>query len=87
MHETNLRVLLIEDNPPDAELLAEMLAGQDGDFPPSSGSTAWPQAERQLKQQPAVDVILLDLGLPDSDGLASLERATPAPRRTCPSLS
>ena len=32
----------------------------------------------QLKQQPAIDVILLDLGLPDSDGVASLEWATRA---------
>ena len=36
------------------------------------------QAPAQLKQQPAIDVILLDLGLPDSDGVASLEWATRA---------
>ena len=41
-------------------------------------SSAWRRPSAQLKQQPAVDVILLDLGLPDSDGLASLEWATRA---------
>ncbi len=75
MHETTLRVLLIEDNPPDADLLAEMLSGQDGGFLFVSAE-CMAQAEWQLQQQPAMDVILLDLGLPDSGGLASLERAT-----------
>ncbi len=75
MHETSLRVLLIEDNPPDAELLAEMLNGQEEDFQ-FVRAECMAQAERQLQQLPAVDVILLDLGLPDSDGLESLERAT-----------
>ncbi len=70
-----LRVLLIEDNPGDARLLAEMLAelgtqGLDCDL-------AWTDTlaagERQLGRA-GVDVVLLDLGLPDSSGLRSLQR-------------
>jgi signal transduction histidine kinase len=69
--ETNmesLRVLLIEDNPGDARLIWEMLQGSD------SGSTKLVHASglsnglAKLEHQP-FDVLLLDLGLPDSYGL------------------
>jgi signal transduction histidine kinase/DNA-binding NarL/FixJ family response regulator/HPt (histidine-containing phosphotransfer) domain-containing protein len=73
MPETNLRVLIIEDNPPDAELLAELLAGRDDHFLVERVESLR-DAELRLKRPPAADVILLDLGLPDSDGLVSLER-------------
>ena len=63
-----LRVLLIEDNPGDARLIREMLVE----------ARAWPfdllHADRLaagLDQLAAgsIDVVLLDLGLPDSAGL------------------
>jgi len=74
MSETGLRVLLIEDNPSDADLLAEVLTGEDMCVQ-IVHSECMEQAESQLERKPALDVILLDLGLPDSDGLVSLERA------------
>ena len=73
MAESDLRVLVIEDNPPDGDLLAEMLA-TDGNSFHVERVECLAQAESYLNQQPAVDVILLDLGLPDGAGLASLER-------------
>ena len=77
MHETTLRILLIEDNPPDADLLVEMVSGQDGCFQVDHVDRLT-EAEKYLKEQHSVDVVLLDLGLPDSDGLVSLEGATRA---------
>jgi diguanylate cyclase (GGDEF)-like protein/PAS domain S-box-containing protein len=74
-------VLLIEDNRGDARLLREMLNDQ----------TAWPRialthvesmtdAEAELSQR-SVDIILLDLGLPDTDGLSAVRRANNAAPR------
>src|SRR3990172_4473747 len=63
-----LRVLLIEDNPGDARLIREMLLE----------ARAWPFAVQhagrlsdglELAAAGEVDVVLLDLGLPDSQGL------------------
>jgi len=67
------RVLLVEDNPGDARLLKEMLdeAGS-ADF-----QLAWCDrlsAGLEHLAQRQTDVILLDLSLPDSQGLATLTR-------------
>jgi signal transduction histidine kinase len=67
-----LRVLLIEDNPGDARLIREMLA----DAPESvtlvhAGSLA---AGIEHLQVGDIDVVLLDLGLPDASGLTAPER-------------
>ncbi len=64
-------VLLIEDNPGDARLIREMLSEISG--------FALIHADRlsiglaMLAEQP-IDVILLDLNLPDSDGMETLTR-------------
>ncbi len=69
-----LRVLLVEDNPGDAELIAEMLR----DDVPDVASFAirhvarLADARAELDRSP-VDVVLLDLSLPDSHGLDSLQ--------------
>jgi signal transduction histidine kinase/DNA-binding response OmpR family regulator len=71
--EENLRVLLVEDNPAEAYLLQESIS-QVQHPPEIIHVEKLSQALEQLEQSP-VDAILLDLALPDSEGLATLERA------------
>ncbi|MEE4380174.1 MAG: response regulator [Candidatus Competibacteraceae bacterium] len=71
-----LRVLVVEDNPGDLLLLKEMLkdAGEeDNPFVPPFYLQEAPdkQAASQCLQQETFDIILLDLNLPDSQGLAT----------------
>jgi len=75
-----MAVLVIEDNRGDARLLREMFTD-----PRSRGATivhveTMAAAEEYLRQQ-AVDVILLDLGLPDIQGLGAVRRARAAAPR------
>jgi signal transduction histidine kinase len=67
-------LLIIEDNPGDARLLREIIqeGGSNGTEMVHVGSMA--EAERFLSGN-TVDVILLDLGLPDSKGLGAIRRA------------
>jgi signal transduction histidine kinase len=71
--EQPLRVLLIEDHPPDARLIEEMLGQARG----LSFTLAWApsltEGVQHLESQPT-DVVLLDLGLPESTGLDTLKR-------------
>jgi diguanylate cyclase (GGDEF)-like protein len=73
MPEERVRVLLVEDNPGDARLIREMLAG-----PAYFGATyQLAHAEKlaratQMGSNEHCDVILLDLNLPDSSGLETL---------------
>src|SRR5260221_1030172 len=68
-------VLLIEDNPGDADLMQEMLAD-------SSDSRFYLEWVDRLSAGLAriskgnIDAILLDFSLPDSDGLDSLKRVS-----------
>ena len=71
-----IRVLLIEDNPADARLLAEMVADM-GCTEGLACELAWSstlEAGRQRLGDDPVDVVLLDLGLPGSSGLPTLRR-------------
>jgi len=63
-------LLVIEDNPGDARLLCEMLAGERTRRV-HVGTMI--DAETHLARH-AVDVVLLDLGLPDSQGLDAIRR-------------
>jgi len=68
------RILLVEDNPGDARLIREMLA----ETPAQDFSIEWVSRladglERLGRDQ--FDVVLLDLGLPDSQGLDTLIKA------------
>ncbi len=74
-------LLLIEDNAGDARLLREMLnePGADRTHVTHVGTMA--QAEIHLAAF-AVDIILLDLGLPDAQGLSAITRAHAAASRT-----
>ena len=67
----------MEDNPGDADLLQEALAGVDEQLEITHVERL-EQAAEYLKQGGPVDAILLDLGLPDSMGMATLERANSA---------
>jgi diguanylate cyclase (GGDEF)-like protein/PAS domain S-box-containing protein len=81
MSQTSIQtVLLVEDNPGDARLLREIF-----NEPASPASTlihveSMSEAEKHLAEH-EVDVVLLDLALPDAQGLGALRRArTAAPR-------
>lgn len=69
--EKSLAVLLVEDNPTD-KLRIEKALSQAGDFPLRSG-TRLGEALRLLSEE-RFDVVLLNLGLPDSQGLETLRR-------------
>ncbi len=68
-----IKVLLIEDNPPDAVFIEEML-GEAKDF---SFDVEWKETlsiglERLAKK--GIDVVLLDLNLPDSKGFSTFTK-------------
>jgi len=67
-------VLLIEDNAGDARLLTEMLKEQGGYKTALTWVTFMREAETYLATHD-IDVILLDLGLADAQGMAALRRA------------
>lgn len=67
-------VLLVEDNPGDARLLREMFNEQEEHAPELAHVECMSAAEEHLAEH-AVDIILLDLGLPDSQGLDAVRRA------------
>src|SRR5438093_1545773 len=68
------RVLLVEDNPEEAQLLEEVLSQvATADFELEHVTTLQHAIDR-LDRERAIDVVLLDLGLPDADGLDALRR-------------
>ncbi len=72
-------LLVIEDNPGDARLLEEMLNEHPSDRTLTHVGTMV-AAEAHLAAH-AVDIILLDLGLPDAQGLDAVRRARSAAPR------
>ena len=72
--------LLIEDNPGDARLLREMFNEQGSRNTELTIVRSMAEAERYLSGH-LVDIILLDLGLPDVQGLAAVRRAHAAAPR------
>jgi signal transduction histidine kinase len=78
MRTTSLRTLLIiEDNPGDARLLREMLRENGGYQAELMLAGTMAEAEKCLAEH-LIDIILLDLGLPDAEGLAAIRRARAA---------
>jgi PAS domain S-box-containing protein len=67
------RLLLVEDNPGDARMLSEMLSEPGAHNIELIHRETMSEAEDQLALG-AVDVVLLDLGLPDVQGLAAVRR-------------
>jgi diguanylate cyclase (GGDEF)-like protein/PAS domain S-box-containing protein len=74
------RVLLIEDNPGDARLLREMFNEQGSRSTDVTIMRSMGEAEKYLAEH-AVDIIVLDLGLPDGQGLDVVRRAHAAAPR------
>src|SRR5438270_135838 len=76
-----IRALLIEDNPGDARLIREMLleAGARADVGIVHADRL--SAGLEMLGQREVDVMLLDLSLPDSSGLSTFEQAHAAAQR------
>jgi PAS domain S-box-containing protein len=71
--DKSLSILLVEDDPTDARLLLSLLDHADlCEYELRAVGTA-ADAERALVES-AFDVVLLDLSLPDCDGLMSVER-------------
>ena len=75
-----IRVLLIEDNPGDARLIREMLAEAGGGrFKLECADRLSTGLERLVER--GIDIVLLDLGLPDSQGFYTFAKAyVQAPR-------
>ncbi|ELY58931.1 bacterio-opsin activator domain-containing protein [Natronolimnohabitans innermongolicus] len=79
-----LEIVLIEDNPGDARLIQEMLRGTEElaqRVSPDDSAGRTPEITRanrledglETLEQLSADVVLLDLNLPDSEGLETLE--------------
>ncbi|HKV91835.1 MAG TPA: ATP-binding protein [Candidatus Angelobacter sp.] len=77
MKAAPVRVLVIEDNPADARFIKEMLSeGENGSF-----TMEWVDLmEKGLERlsRPGIDAVLLDLGLPDSNGTETFEKVAAA---------
>jgi signal transduction histidine kinase len=77
MSKKALQVLLVEDNAGDARLLREMFSKETAGSFELSHLTHMREAETRLKEG-GVDIVLLDMGLPDGHGLETLRRARAA---------
>ena len=73
MDDKQFKVLLIEDNPGDVRLIREMLAEAGGALYDLECADRLQTGLERLAEG-GIDVILLDLGLPDSQGLDTLGR-------------
>ncbi len=67
-----MKLLLIEDNPGDARLIREMLSEARGNFAIEVAETLGAGLDTLASRD--IDVVLLDMGLPDSRGLETLTR-------------
>jgi diguanylate cyclase (GGDEF)-like protein/PAS domain S-box-containing protein len=74
MSEKTVRILLVEDNAADARLLREMLNETSSCDYELTHHQTMEKAIAHLVAHP-VDIVLLDLGLPDTDGLRGVQRA------------
>jgi diguanylate cyclase (GGDEF)-like protein/PAS domain S-box-containing protein len=72
-------LLLVEDNPGDARLLREMFNDEGAHNTEMTHALCMKDAEKHLAQR-EVDLILLDLGLPDAEGVTAVRRV----RRAAP---
>lgn len=69
-----IRILLVEDDPGDARLLVEMLNGSGGDAELRVDRCEDMKACLERVAGTTYDLLLLDLGLPDSQGLETFRR-------------
>jgi MinD-like ATPase involved in chromosome partitioning or flagellar assembly/CheY-like chemotaxis protein len=73
MIEQTINVLLVEDNPGDARLIQEMLAETNGSLFRLTRAERLSTAIDALTQG-GINIILLDLGLPDSEGIETFRK-------------
>ncbi len=71
------RILQIEDNPLDQQVVADMLSAQKA-VPYTLDTAATLSRGRELLEAGEYDLVLLDLNLPDSQGIATLEEIVSA---------
>jgi DNA-binding NarL/FixJ family response regulator/nitrogen-specific signal transduction histidine kinase len=81
MSDPSLRILLVEDNPADARLIPELLRMAGARDLEISSVPRLSEATPILARG-GIDLILLDLNLPDSTGLETLTRALAAAAQT-----
>jgi len=75
MHKKSIKVLLlVEDDPADVRLLREMFHEQSSHNTELTQVGTMAEAEKHLAEG-RTDIILLDLGLPDAQGLEAIRRA------------
>jgi signal transduction histidine kinase len=72
------KVLLVEDNPGDARLLREMLTEQDAYYHVALTHVGYMREAELVLSQSTLDIVLLDLGLPDAQGMDAVRRARTA---------
>jgi DNA-binding response OmpR family regulator len=77
MRGKNLRILVVEDSAGDARLIREMFREERPESFVLTQVSHMHEAEIQLLKG-TVDVVLLDMGLPDGHGLDTLRRALAA---------
>jgi signal transduction histidine kinase len=77
MKEKAIQVLLVEDNLGDVRLLREMFSKEKSDSFKLTHHVRMSEAEIHLAEG-GVDIVLLDMGLPDGHGLDTLRRARAA---------
>lgn len=75
--QQGINILLIEDDPGDMFLIAEMLSGAGNDFHLEQAERLSSGLERIAGG--GLDIILLDMNLPDSSGIDTLIRVLKAP--------
>ncbi|KAF5415848.1 MAG: Methyl sulfide methyltransferase-associated sensor [Candidatus Methanogaster sp.] len=73
MADRPIKVLLIEDNPGDARLITEMLSEVDSTLFDVENAFRLSEGLTRI-QKGGIDVVLLDLGLPDSSGIDTFEK-------------
>ncbi len=71
--ERPLTIAVVEDNPGDSRLIQKMLREKSGKPHEVDCLSSLREALERIEQKP-FDVLLLDLGLPDSQGLATFDR-------------
>jgi diguanylate cyclase (GGDEF)-like protein/PAS domain S-box-containing protein len=80
MSDPSIRILLVEDNDDDALLLRSMLGRRGSHAAKLERAKCVSQAEQYLARE-NFDIILLDLGLPDAQGIGALRRIRSAAPR------
>ena len=73
MLDKPIKILLVEDNPGDAKLIGELLSSPSGTQFKLTVEERLESATKRLSEE-SFDLVLLDLTLPDSDGLNTFDK-------------